>query len=318
MISNCLFGNSRKKFYCIYIDFQKAFDTVDRTKLWEILHNIGVSTKFLITLKAMYKEVTGKVRVGSEYSETINCPAGVKQGCKLSPILFSLLINELAKQINIHGRNGYQFLPGTNILKILLFADDIALFALTPASLQHAINILEFYAGQMGLKVNIQKTKIIVFRKGGFLGKSEKWFLNGERIETVNNYKYLECLMTTKLSEEIALAEYVGRAKSKVYAILKTLKTLGRVDIKIFFKLFDSQVTSALMYGSELWGLTPYDIIESVHVFACKKLLGVRKQTPNCLIYGETGRLPLCEIHCLKYWHKIINMDPDRWPKIAY
>ena len=99
------------------------------------------------------------------------------------------------------------------------------------------------------------------------------------------------------------------------------LKVLGKMDFRTFFKLFDSQVTSALMYGSELWGQVPYEAIETVHTFAIKKLLGVRKQTPNCLIYGETGRYPLCiesKIRCIKYWYKIINMEPARLPRLAY
>ena len=199
MASNCLFGNKRKKFYCIFIDFQKAFDTVDRKKLWEVLKNIGVSTKFINALKAIYANVTGRVRVGEEYTDPIECPAGVKQGCKLSPILFALLINEVAKKVKTLCRGGFQFMPGTEILKILLFADDIALFALTPANLQNAINVLVTIAGQMGLKINSQKTKIVVFRKGGYLGKSEEWAINGEKIEIVNNYKYLGYLLRTKL-----------------------------------------------------------------------------------------------------------------------
>ena len=321
LVSNCLYGNRRKKVYCAFIDFQKAFDTVDRARLWEVLVKIGVSTKFITTLKAMYSTVNARVRVGNEFSEPIECPAGVKQGCKLSPILFALLINEVAKQVKTICRGGYQFLPDTEIIRMLLFADDIALLSLTPANLQHAIDVLEVTASQMGLKINIQKTKVMVFRKGGFLGKSERFSLAGTNLEVVNNYNYLGFLMTTKLSTDTALAQYVGKAKSKVYTILRTLKSLGKVDIKTFFKLFDSQVTSALMYASEVWGLIPYEAVESVHTFACKKLLGVRRQTPNCLVYGETGRFPLCiesKIRSVKYWHKIINMEPDRLPRIAY
>ena len=96
MVSNCLFGTRRKKMYCIFIDFQKAFDSIDRDKLWNVLYDIGVSTKYIRALKQMYKSVKGKVRVGSKFTEEIDCKSGVKQGCKLSPLLFSLLVNELA------------------------------------------------------------------------------------------------------------------------------------------------------------------------------------------------------------------------------
>ena len=69
----------------------------------------------------------------------------------------------------------------------MLFADDISLMSDTPRGLQHAIDVLNAKAAQYGLKININKTKVIVFRKGGFLNKDEKWVLNGERVEVVNN-----------------------------------------------------------------------------------------------------------------------------------
>ena len=273
------------------------------------------------TLKAMYKNVSGKVRVGSKMTNEISCYAGVRQGCKLSPLLFSLLINEVGKSVSTLARGGYQFMPGTQITKSLMFADDISMMANTPGSLQHAINILNVTAKQYGLKININKTKIIVFRKGGYLNRHEKWFIEGEKVEVVNQYKYLGYTLTTKLSGDVALAEYVGRARAKVYSILKALKTLGKVNISIFFKLFDSQVLPTLLYAGEVWGLTPFDRAEAVHTFACKKLLGVRKQTPNFLVYGELGRFPIwieSKIRAVKYWLKIMKMEDTRIPKLAF
>ena len=75
------------------------------------------------------------------------------------------------------------------------------------------------------------------------------------------------------------------------------------------------------MYAGEVWGLTPYERVESVYTFALKKITMSKKETPNCLVYGETGRYPLyieSKIRCVKYWHKILNMDPARLPRQAY
>ena len=167
----------------------------------------------------------------------------------------------------------------------------------------------------------MDKTKIIVHRKGGYLSRAEKWHMNGEEITVLNNYKYLGYTLTTKLSGDDALSEYVGRAKNKVLSIFRTLKILGRMDFDVFFKLFDSQVAPSLTYAGEIWGMVPYENIEAVHLFACKRLLGVRKKTPNCLVYGELGRYPLSintKIQVVKYWFKILNMSDDRLPKLAY
>ena len=268
IISNCLYGTHRKKYYCIFIDYQKAFDSVDRKKIWEILHKIGVSSKFIRTLKAMYTSVRGRVRVGSKWTKEIECYSGVKQSCKLSPLLFSLLINEVTKVLENEVRGGYQFSPGSHLVKALLFADDLSALSATPVGLQQAINVINNASKELGLKINIEKTKIIVFRKGGFLNKDEKWFIDGKKIDVVNNYKYLGFTMTTKLSGEVALAECVGKAKAKVYAIFRTLKVLGKFNISLFFKMFDAQVVPSMLYASEVWGLVPYNLAESVHTVA--------------------------------------------------
>ena len=321
LISNCLFGRKRSKVYVCFVDFKKAFDTVKRDKLWEVLDRQGISDKMLRMVKAIYDRVVAVVRYGGEVTGEINCPQGVRQGCQLSPLLFTLLITELAQEVALGGRHGYQFNPGMIELFTLLFADDIALIATTPAGLQNQINILKRGAERLGLVVNLEKTKCMVFRKGGFLGRLERWFYGEERIEVVNKYKYLGYTLTTKLSVDIALSEYAGKAKGRVVSIFRALYKLGKIDIGIFFKLFDSQVKSILLYGAEIWGMRKREVIEKVHLYACKKLLGVSTKTPNSFVYTELNRYPLyvdARVRVMKYWAKLLQMDEGRLPKQAY
>ena len=321
MISNCLYGRRRSKFYVCFVDFKKAFDTVKRDILWEVLSRHGISNKMLNMLKAIYRKVTAVVRYGNELTGEINCPLGVRQGCQLSPLLFTLLVAELAQGIARDGRHGYQFNPGAIELFTLLFADDIALTATTPAGLQTQINLLKRGAERLGLVVNLEKTKVMVFRKGGFLGRLEKWFYGEDRLEVVNKYKYLGYTLTTKLSVDIALSEYAGKAKGRIVSIFRALYRLGKIDLGVFFKLFDSQVKPILLYGAEIWGIKRRDIIEKVHLFACKKLLGVSVKTPNAFIYFELNRYPLfidARVKVYKYWLKLLSLEDSRLPKQAY
>ena len=324
MASNCLYGAKRSKLYAAFIDFRKAFDTVHREQLWDILNKIGVSTKMLKMLKAMYSSVKAMVKHGFEKSSEINCPRGVRQGCLLSPLLFSLLVAEIAYQVAEGGRAGYQLVPGAQEIFALLFADDMVLLSLTPIGLQTQINNLKRAAEAIGLIVNLEKSKILVYRKGGFLGKQEKWFFGNEKMEVLNSYKYLGYTMTTKLSIEIPLAEFVGRAKNKVITIFKTLYKLGKIDPDTFFKLFDAQVKPMILYAAEVWGVASDETlnsIEKVHSFACKKLLGVTPRTPNALVQGELNRHPImidAKIKAVKYWAKLLVMEDNRLPKQAY
>ena len=79
------------------------------------------------------------------------------------------------------------------------FSDDIVEGADTVGRLQFMINILGDYCDKWGMRINLIKTKIMVFRRGGVLKKCEKWFYKGQRLEVVSFYKYLGVMFTPKL-----------------------------------------------------------------------------------------------------------------------
>ena len=90
---------SHGKLYVCFIDFKKAFDLVDRNTLWLILKKNGIRGKMYKAVKSMYEDVKARVRVGGDLTEAFMCSRGLKQGDSCSPVLFSLLINELANEI---------------------------------------------------------------------------------------------------------------------------------------------------------------------------------------------------------------------------
>ena len=63
--------------------------------------------------------------------------------------------------------------------------------------------------------------------------------------------------------------------------------------------MYDAQILPILMYGSELWGLQQFAVIEKTHMFACKRFLNVSMQTPNKMIYGDWYIYILCLWHLL-------------------
>ncbi|WP_419587469.1 RNA-directed DNA polymerase, partial [Thiolapillus sp.] len=147
------------KFYVAYIDFCKAFDSVQHTLLWSVLFRTGVQGKMLRMLKSMYRTVQACVRCGSENTEYFTCLQGLKQGCLASPTLFSLFINELAHDIISQGKHGLQFSPNDIEIFIMLFADDIVLLSATIIGLQNQITALYNAANRLRLQVNLSKTK---------------------------------------------------------------------------------------------------------------------------------------------------------------
>jgi len=82
--------DSGKKLYAFFVDFRAAFDSIDRRTLTYKLSNIGISTAFLNVLQSLYTDNLTAVWDGEQLYEWFTTEAGVKQGCLLSPFLFSL------------------------------------------------------------------------------------------------------------------------------------------------------------------------------------------------------------------------------------
>eukprot|EP00745_Piridium_sociabile_P024691 TRINITY_DN39152_c0_g3_i6.p1 TRINITY_DN39152_c0_g3~~TRINITY_DN39152_c0_g3_i6.p1 ORF type:complete len:696 (-),score=54.33 TRINITY_DN39152_c0_g3_i6:199-2037(-) len=320
VIQKCMSKKGRK-LYVAFVDFRKAFDSVQHNKLLECINNQGVRGKFFASLRAMYNSLLSCVRSNHEFSEMFECPTGVRQGCVLSPTLFSLFINQLADHVEQKGKHGVQLLPDIMELFILLFADDLALLSTTPCGLQNQLNTLQESCDKMELNVNIEKTKVMVFRKGGFLGKHEKWFYNGKRLEVVNSYCYLGYNFTTMVSVKRGTMHLVTKGKKAAIQLCRVLQKYKEISPKAFFNIFDVKIQPILLYSSEVWGFNRLDHIEKVHLMACKRFLGVPVRTPNKMVYGDLGRYPLyinSYVACLRYWFKLIQMDNDRLPYKAY
>ena len=130
------------RFYALFVNFEKAFDRVDRSALWYELLNQNVSSKMVRMLKAIYADVKARIKTSTDFTEIFSCPLGVRQGCIISPVLFTLFLNDLKDYISVgsHGTDAE-----TITLFILLFAGDLVLFSETVIELQRLINRLREY-----------------------------------------------------------------------------------------------------------------------------------------------------------------------------
>ena len=151
-----------RKLYVAFIDFQKCFDSINRNLLWPVLRKSGIKGKLFRCIKSMYMSVKAKVRSGDKLTDLINCHSGLKQGDSCSPVLCSIFINEVALEVLKNGRHGISFLVDAYELFILLLADDVILLSETPIGLQRQLTSLQNAANSLGLKVNMEKSDIIV------------------------------------------------------------------------------------------------------------------------------------------------------------
>ena len=194
LISHCLMN--RKKLYCAFIDFKKAFDFIVRDNLWYKLIKIGVKGKMLSVIKSMYNCVKSKVKHNNILSEEFTCMLGVRQGECLSPFLFSMFLNDIEEELQVKGVEGIEL--GFLNLAIMLYADDIILFAESAEALQKSLNILEDYCNKWKLTVNTEKTKIMIFGNGGRISNNLNFKYANKSLEILKQFKYLGCVLTSE------------------------------------------------------------------------------------------------------------------------
>ena len=181
--------SERKKLYCTFVDMKRAFDSVYLNGLWLKLFKAGVDGKMLRIVKDMYFQVKSCVKCCNSYSEYFECAVGLKQGEVISPLLFSLFIDDLELFLQDDVNSGLTLDDITIIL--MLFADDMVIFGKSPQELQNSLNLLHTYCLKWGLEVNTAKTKIMVFRKRGPLSNDEQWSYDNNKLEIVDNFNYL-------------------------------------------------------------------------------------------------------------------------------
>lgn len=196
----------------------------------------------------------------------------------------------------------------TNYIKLLLilYADDTVIFADNEISLQKALDGLESYCKLWKLNVNCSKTKILVF-----CGKKPTYKypfkLNNQLLEHVYSYKYLGITFNFNGKFNNGIKELKDQGRRAMFSLLQKSRHL-HLDISVQIELFNSLVGPILTYGCEVWGFSCVDIIESLQLEFLKYILHVKKSTPNCFVYGETGQYPLY-IHVysrlIKFWHKL-------------
>ena len=169
--------------YVAFTDLRKAFDSIERASLFLTFVKAGLSGPFLNAIKTVVSCVHNKVADFFDLKKKLYIffyrPFGVKHGCIPSPALFSLFVNEIAIGMEAVGKHGIQLQPGLVELFLLLFADDLALLSSISMGLQNQLNHLDSICKEHPLSINTEKSEVVIFRKGGFLGKNEKRFLKG-------------------------------------------------------------------------------------------------------------------------------------------
>ena len=143
-----------KKLYLLCIDFEKAFDSVDRDCLWRALKYYAIPEKIVDMIIALYEESECCVKTENGITRFFKTLSGVRQACVLSPMLFIVIIDYALKFVL-----GHRVKVSKKLLFDLDFTDDIVLLEESKERLQQLLDAINENAENVGLKINIDKSR---------------------------------------------------------------------------------------------------------------------------------------------------------------
>ncbi len=244
----------------------------------------------------------------------------MKQGCPLSSFLFGLFIDGLEKQLNALEGDTPPML-GQLAVRLLLYADDLALMSHTLAGLQKQLDVLQAFCYERQLTMNVKKTKVVVFETRKSMCQAFQY--EGETIKQLNSFKYLSVELhgTKGMQAVIQRLEMLG--KKAIFALRRRCAELRISDPALQCQLFDALVKPVLSYGCEVWSdHIAREQLEVVHRALLKSLLGVSTTTSSYVVLAEFGKFPLA----IFWWQQTMHflsrvsseVDSDHMFRLAY
>ena len=277
--------------YANFIDFTKAFDSVNRPTLWRILGHYGIPDKLVSIIKMLYSDYSARVICGKDLTEDFAIRTGVKQGCVLSPLLFSLCIDWLMKRATVNVKRGITWTL-MDTLEDLDFADDIVLLAHRHQDIQRKTNDVALIGRQVGLYINTDKTKLMKINARS----DQQVTIDNKNIEEVQEFVYLGSKITTDGNSEMDVLHRLSKARG-AFAVLRNIWRSSRIGTKTKLKIFKSNVLGVLLYGAESWKVSQ-SVCHKIDVFQTRCLRRILKifwprTISNEELYRRTNTAPL-------------------------
>ena len=232
----------QKNIYFCLIDYAKAFDCVDHNKLWKILKDMGIPDHLTCPLRNLYagQETTG--RIGHETTDWFQIGKGVRQGCVLSPCLFSLYAKYIMRNAGLEETQAGIKIAGRNINN-LTYADDSTLMVESEEELKSFLVKVKVESEKVDLKLNIQKTKVMAS------SPITSCQTDGE---TVTSFIFLGSKISADgdCSHEIKRCLFLGR---KAMTTLDSILKSRNITLPTKVHLVKAMGFPVVMYGCESW-----------------------------------------------------------------
>ena len=237
----------------MFVDFSKAFDSIHRSKLNEIILAYGIPEETASAIMMLYENSRSMVRSPDGDTEFFEVLAGVLQGDTLAPFLFILCLDyALRTSVDSHTELGFTLEISRSpryparVITDVDYADDIALLSDTIEEASKLLHLVESAASEIGLYINAKKTEFICYNQHGNITSK-----SGVAIKSVDEFNYLGSNIHSTEKDIIT-------RKAKAWKALDGLTVIWKSSLtdKMKRDLFKAVVDPILTYGSTRWTLT--------------------------------------------------------------
>ena len=235
----------QKNIYFCSIDYGKAFDCVDHNKLWKTLKEIGIPDHLTCLLRNLYAGQEATVRTGRGTTDWFQIGKGVHQGCILSSCLFNFYAEYIMRNAGLDEAQTGIKIARRNINN-LRYADDTNLMVENEEELKSLLMKVKEESEKVGLKLNIQKTKIMA--SGPITSRQ----IDVEIVETVAEIIFLGSKITVDgdCRHEIKRCLLLRR---KVMTNLDRILKSRDIILPTKVLLVKAMIFSVVMYGCKSW-----------------------------------------------------------------
>lgn len=267
----------------LFIDFSKAFDTIDLNLMIIKLGKLHLPNKLMKVITSYLTNRKQRVQIKDRYSNFANIKDGVPQGSILGPFLFLICINSMAS-LKLCG-------------KLQLFADDLALVYSCNSvdelklEMENDLDNVTNWLSTHRMTMNISKTHYILFdgrkKLDAFTKNNTRIIFNSQQIVRVEESKYLGLIIDEKLNFLSHINHIKSKIRPMIYAIKRTRPFINSFTGEI---LYFSYIYSHLIYLNKIWSAANNEEIKTIEIFQRKAVKCIYKfpnLKPTKEIYNE-------------------------------
>lgn len=280
------YANKKKlKLYILFIDYSSAYASIPRVELINYLKSIGCPRLLLLAISSAYKS-TYIIFKSVKFLYNL----GVRAGAPSSGYLFILFMDKFVSMLKAYCPDSGPF----KWLHTLLYMDDKIIIGYDISEMQHKCNILSQFCEYTGMKVNKDKTRLMVINPSP--DTDDNIYIDNWLVPICEKYCYLGCMFSSDGNMNSAMKLQSEKKQKQLFKFSIFLSKNINFPYFIKKKVLEAALFSSILFGCESWLCNNFASMNTIYINSIKLLLGIRHSIPEDIVLIESGFKPLKQI----------------------